>query len=354
MTTVFDGVACASLPLDALPLLASLRCEPGVEIARDAGRLWLRFEAGAERVLRGVLPLGGVELFAFRDGDWRRFGQSLPAFDFPRQSHFEPLYQVLFPAPVLPVPLGTAPVIPVRVALKADDRPRPTTAMLCPLAALQAWADTVPAARLERLHGVVRAGNILVIGATLPLLPGAERFWGKLVLVPLGFCPDPELPEDALREAAGVEVEELLLMRPERAEAVPRTALGRLSRGAAPGGGGQVVNRDDENYLAMYQSTQAYLKLSTAYCAHLGGIRWSTEDDALAYPDGRFFAFCADRRVSRRLQHRRSRDPLRLRAALGRPVAEPARAPEPGRAPSARCSRRPAINGATPAPWPRS
>jgi hypothetical protein len=232
MTRIFDDIGCASLPETALPRLAPLRCEPGVQIAAAAGRLWLRFEPGSERVLRGVLPLSGVELFACRDGVWRRFGQSLPAFDYPQQLEFEPLYQRLFPAAVLPLPPGDAPLTPLRLSLKRDDRPRPTTAMICPLAALQAWTDTVPSIQIERLHGVMRDDKVLVIGAGIPVLVGGERYWGKLVLAPLGLCPDPELPEAALREAAGIGAEELLLLRQENAEALPRAALGRLSRAA--------------------------------------------------------------------------------------------------------------------------
>ncbi len=232
MTTPFDDVCSAVLPLEALPLLAPLRCEPGVQIASVAGRLWVRFEAGSERVLRGILPIWGVELFVFREGAWRRFGQSLPAFDFPQSARFEPLYQTLFPAPVLPVPPGAAPIQPVRLTLTPDAAPRPTTAMLCPLPALTAWADTVPTTRLERLHGVLREGCMLVLGPRLPLLAGATRYWGKLVLVPLGWRPEPDLPEAALREAAGVVTEELLVLAMDRADAVPRTALARLSRAA--------------------------------------------------------------------------------------------------------------------------
>ena len=232
MTNLFDDVTCAALPPDALPLLAPLRCEPGLQVAHAAGRLWLRFAPGSERVLHGILPLHGVELFAVRDGTWRRFGQSLPAFDFPHDPRFEPLEHVLFPAPVLPVPVGPAPVAPVHLSLKPDDRPRPTTAMLCPLAPLLTWADTVATVRLERLHGVIHAGQMLVVGAGLPVLDGGERCWGRLVLVPLGFRPDPDLPETALRAAAGVEAEELLLLRHDRAEAVPRAAFSSLSRAA--------------------------------------------------------------------------------------------------------------------------
>lgn len=53
------------------------------------------------------------------------------------------------------------------------------------------------------------------------------------------------------------------------------------------------MNPDVQSYLATYQHTQAYLRLSAAYCDYLGGIRWSSDDDALVYRDGRTFAFCA-------------------------------------------------------------
>jgi hypothetical protein len=232
MHTRFDDVCAAALPADALASLAALRCEPGLQVATAYGRLWLRFEPGSERVLRGILPLYGVALFTFRDGAWRHFGQSLPAFDFPHGMRFESLYQLLFPAAVLPVPAAAAPIQPVRLTLAPDDRPRPTTAMVCSMPALAAWADTVPSARLRRLHAVMRGGRILVLGQMLPLLAGATRFWGKLVLVSLGSRPEPDLPESALREAAGVEADELLLLGQERVDAVPRAALATLSRAA--------------------------------------------------------------------------------------------------------------------------
>jgi hypothetical protein len=230
--TLFDEVGCASLPTDALALLAPLRCEPGVQVAHDAGRLWVRFDAANERVLHKVLSLSGIELFAFRGGAWRRFGQSMPAFDFPENPQFDPLFQVVFPAPVLPVPPDKMPLTPVRLALTPDDRPRPTTAMICPLAALFAWVDTVPSARLERMHGVLCGRQVLVIGPDLPVLQCGERFWGKLVLTPLGHSPTPALPEADMRAAAGVATDELLLLRHDRAEALPRTTLSPISRAA--------------------------------------------------------------------------------------------------------------------------
>src|SRR5260370_443154 len=53
------------------------------------------------------------------------------------------------------------------------------------------------------------------------------------------------------------------------------------------------MNLEVQSYLEMYQTTQAYLRLASAYCDYLGGIRWSSEDDTLVYPDGKVFAFHA-------------------------------------------------------------
>jgi hypothetical protein len=39
---------------------------------------------------------------------------------------------------------------------------------------------------------------------------------------------------------------------------------------------------------------QEYLRLSSAYCQYLGGLRWSSSDDTLVYPDERTFAFNAE------------------------------------------------------------
>jgi len=38
-------------------------------------------------------------------------------------------------------------------------------------------------------------------------------------------------------------------------------------------------------------AVQEYLRLSSAYCQFLGGLRWSSSDDTVVYPDGRTFAF---------------------------------------------------------------
>jgi hypothetical protein len=59
-----------------------------------------------------------------------------------------------------------------------------------------------------------------------------ERFWGDRVLVPLGFRAEPDWPEGALREAANVGPDELLVLTENATEAIPADAFGPLTRGA--------------------------------------------------------------------------------------------------------------------------
>src|SRR4051794_34003222 len=68
MPVSLDQVCCASLPLAALPALADLRRDPDIRVAVVGARAWVRWEAGDESVLRRVLPLRGVELFAQHEG----------------------------------------------------------------------------------------------------------------------------------------------------------------------------------------------------------------------------------------------------------------------------------------------
>jgi len=230
MTTGLAEVSCASLPATELPALASLRAEAGVEAAVAGDRCWVRWQPGAEVVLRRLLPVPGVHLYALREGIWHRPGCRLPAFEVPTGLEYRPLHHVLTPAPVMPTPARVPTLDRFRIRLVEDDRPRRTTAMRCDLDKLARWADTVPASRLGALQGALCQGRVLVVGERLPLFPSEERYWGEPVLVPLGYRPEPNLPADALREALGVAGEEILILDVGKAESVPRIALGPLTR----------------------------------------------------------------------------------------------------------------------------
>ena len=138
--------------------------------------------------------------------------------------------RVLFPAPMSAIQPTTNAIEPRRLGVQRDDQPRATTALLCPVAALLAWSDDVPGVQLQKLRAASMGKQLLVIGAALPLLPTGARFWGKRVLLPLGVRAEPELPESALIEAAGLANDELLLHHDDVWEAVPTVCLERVTR----------------------------------------------------------------------------------------------------------------------------
>src|ERR1700733_12997959 len=103
MLAQYAEICWASLPPEGLAALAEVRAVPGVTVLRQSAATWVRWEAGDERVLRCVLPVPGVALYSFRDGHWYRLGGHVPAFEVVAEGDFQPLHQVLFPAPVQPL-----------------------------------------------------------------------------------------------------------------------------------------------------------------------------------------------------------------------------------------------------------
>jgi hypothetical protein len=240
MNTPLDDVCCASLPLAALPALAAVRCVPDVSVAMVGERAWVRWPPGRAEVLVCVAALVGVELYEPRDGQWYRPGQHLPAFGLPIPAPSRPLAQVLVPAPVQPelVPDLTLPSVKLR--LVRNVRPRPATALWGSLSALRKWADRAPTAELVAVCAARCDGRVLLLGRRLPPLPGAERLWGERVLIPLGYQPEPALPESALLEALQGTADELVVLTTDGAEMLPRSALQPLTRSGmrlALGGG---------------------------------------------------------------------------------------------------------------------
>jgi hypothetical protein len=215
-----------------LPLLAAVRCQSDVTVALVGDRAWLHWPAGDEAVLRCVLPVPGVVLYEQREGQWYRHGRSLPAFEVPVDVSPRPLHAVLTPAPVAIEAARPAPVAPSPLSLVREDRPRKTTALRCDLRRLAEWAEWAPTAVLARIQAARSGKQVLLLGPSLPPLPEAERYWGERVLVPLGYRVEPALPEAALVDALGILPEELLLFTEGGQEALSRSVLRPLTRGA--------------------------------------------------------------------------------------------------------------------------
>src|SRR5438132_10442345 len=97
-------VCCACLPAKELSALANVRVVPGVTVYQHGDTAWVRWEHQEEDVLRRLLPIPGVIFYCWREGSWYRLGASMPAFEVPAEAAYQPLHQILFPAPVQPLP----------------------------------------------------------------------------------------------------------------------------------------------------------------------------------------------------------------------------------------------------------
>jgi hypothetical protein len=226
-----DFFCAARLPAPALATLADLRRESGIGVIADGQHAWIRWEAGDRRLALRLMAIPGAELFALRDGLWYPAGGRLPRFGLPLDAaEAISLHVAVTPRPVHPEAPGPTAPRPTALGLARDDRARPASALLCPLADLGRWADTATTAQIESLSAALCGDCAILRGRALPPIAQAERFWGRSVLTPLGFRPDPNLSERAILGALRVGEDELLLLNPDAFELVPRDALAPLTR----------------------------------------------------------------------------------------------------------------------------
>jgi hypothetical protein len=221
----------ARLPAESLAPLADLRRAAEIRLVAVGSYLWLTWPTSDETTTRCVMALPGAVLYEARGAYWYRRGNRLPAFDvaFGRGGDVA-LYQALVPSPVEHLAPPCAPLSRVRLTLRRDARFRPTTALRCGIGAMAGWADTTPTSELARFQAACRNGRILLLGPSPPPLTPARRFWGDRLLVPLGFRPEPAMPEAVLRAACGIAATELLILDPDDHEVVPLEAFATLTR----------------------------------------------------------------------------------------------------------------------------
>lgn len=234
LKTVLDQVTCARLPATALIWLAGLRRVEEISVLQDGDDAWVFWEQGDDQVVRALLPVSGVEFFEQRGDAWHLAGRRMPSFGVPPAGDRVPLSRAVTPEPFSVVFSATEDAPPSRLQLARDGRVRATTASACPLAELGRWADSAPSSAIEGLRGAIQGDLAVLLGRTLPPWPGSTRYWGRRILVPIGFEPRPGLPEEALTEALGASSWEILRLIPEGdglvVEAIPLEAFRPLSR----------------------------------------------------------------------------------------------------------------------------
>jgi hypothetical protein len=251
MSFPWQEVGCVRIAVEDLRVLADLRGRAEVRVSVVGDQAWVFWKPGTdpmpEILVNRLLPLPGVEMYVQRGGNWHRPGASLPAFGVPTGEEAEgtPLERIVLPRPMTPLSPSGRSLCPVslRLVRQTRGRPRPARGLWCALTGLAAWAEDVPTERLAALRAAWTGGSsnraddpeVIVLGSarTLPELPDGVRCWGSdRLLVPLGFRPEPELPEAALCRALGAGPDDLVVLHGEEPELIPRGAFRSLSRAA--------------------------------------------------------------------------------------------------------------------------
>jgi MoxR-vWA-beta-propeller ternary system domain bpX2 len=234
LETTLEHVTCARLPASSLALLAGFRRVDEIEVLADGDHAWVFWESGDDRILRALLPISGVELYERKGDAWHRPGRRLPSFDVPPAGERITLSRAVTPEPFSAMLPGSNSARPSMLRLARNSRPRPTTASICPLVELGRWAELAPSSEIEAIRGAFRDDLALLFGLNLPSWAGSTRYWGYQVLVPIGFEPLPNLPEEALLESLGTSGREVLRLVPMddrmAVEAIPVETFRPLSR----------------------------------------------------------------------------------------------------------------------------
>jgi hypothetical protein len=111
-----------------------------------------------------------------------------------------------------------------------EDQPRPTSALCCGLGELEAWVSQATTRQLEALQAAWSGERVLLLGSNFSATLPGQRYWGRDVLVPLGWRPEPSLPEAVLRAALNLQPDEIALLDSRGPEPIPRSAFGPISR----------------------------------------------------------------------------------------------------------------------------
>ena len=193
----------ARFPSASLAALAELRRDESISVLKGEPDCWAFWEPGNLEPVRLLLPMPDVAFFERKGDNWHPCGRLLPSFDVPDPDLGSPLSRVLFPAPASVVDAERVVQTPVYFNLVRDVVPRDVSAAYCSLTALADWAESAPTRAIESLRGVLLGDSALLLGSNLPQWPGATRYWGDRVLIPLGYSLEPSLPESIVVEALG-------------------------------------------------------------------------------------------------------------------------------------------------------
>jgi hypothetical protein len=223
-------VCAARIPADLAKALAPVRDQSDVRVFRADADIWLRWPGGRRDVLRCLLPVPGVAFFLTHGGRWFRFGSRLPTSEVPPEGEGEPVAALVGPEKFEPVMPGSASFAPVVLSIVRGGGPHTATALACDIAELRRWAETATTAELAAVQAASTGTRAFLLGAKLPAVPHATRYWGNDLLVPVGYRPEPDLAPAILREAVGAGADDLVVLDERGAEIISRSAFEPLTR----------------------------------------------------------------------------------------------------------------------------
>ncbi len=173
--------------------LGQIRTVKGISASEHTdGYIWLRGAMGKDQPdsLFRKLPLSHTFRLGANEGLFPQKNLTpvgkLPDLDWKPIADFVPIA-----LPKSALPAVTQAQVPLQ--LVRSEATKPSAALLLNWIDWAGWMETAPMARFESLHyAASENGEVLVIGAPLPPLPGQEYWAEDLVFLPLGF--DLELP----------------------------------------------------------------------------------------------------------------------------------------------------------------
>jgi len=230
LLATWTEVSAARMPMAGLLAFAAIRNRSGITIQRDENDVWVIFPAGDAEVLRCLRPVIGVQFLARRGSSWLQFGKRVPTVEKTRLLGGLPLDKAIFPTSLAADPPIDSPIMPVPIRIVRGGSIEAATAVRTNVESLAHWADAATTSELVVVRGARCGSEAVLLGQRLPMLAGAQRYWGKRILVPLGFCSDPELPEALLLEACGAANDEIVLLDFGGASMIAESAFEPLTR----------------------------------------------------------------------------------------------------------------------------
>jgi hypothetical protein len=226
----WDSATEARLPEADLSRLTQLRDRPDIRVRLSGASAWVTWSSSRAEVVRALMPVRDVVFFRTERGARYRLGDRIPMSEAPPDGEDRSLSGALLPSPLHPLPSDESSSSPVQLQIVRGGSPQPTSALLCGLDSLRAFADTATTAELAAMRGILSGDRAVLFGAKLPPIAGAARLYGTDVLLPVGFRAEPDLPPAVLLSAVGAEPGETLILTEDGWELVPVDLAEPLTR----------------------------------------------------------------------------------------------------------------------------